>query len=35
VHTTPTFRFPISKVRLQRWHKGHWVPFGGLVSGRL
>jgi branched-chain amino acid transport system substrate-binding protein len=35
VHTTPTFRFPISKVRLQRWHRGHWVPFGGLVSGRL
>lgn len=35
VRTTPTFRFPISKVRLQRWHRGHWVPFGGLVSGRL
>jgi branched-chain amino acid transport system substrate-binding protein len=35
VHTTPSFRFPISKVRLQRWHKGHWVPFGSPVSGRL
>lgn len=32
VHTTPTFRFPISSVQLQRWHKGHWVPFGGVVS---
>jgi ABC-type branched-subunit amino acid transport system substrate-binding protein len=32
VHTTPTFRFPISAVQLQRWHLGHWVPFGGVVS---
>jgi branched-chain amino acid transport system substrate-binding protein len=32
VHTTPTFRFPISAVQLQRWHAGHWVPFGGVVS---
>jgi branched-chain amino acid transport system substrate-binding protein len=32
VHTTPTSRFPISAVQLQRWHKGHWVPFGGVVS---
>jgi branched-chain amino acid transport system substrate-binding protein len=32
VHTTPTFRFPISAVQLQRWHQGHWVPFGGVVS---
>jgi branched-chain amino acid transport system substrate-binding protein len=30
VHTTPTFRFPISQVLLQRWHKGHWVPLPGL-----
>jgi ABC-type branched-subunit amino acid transport system substrate-binding protein len=34
VHTTPTSRFPISAVQLQRWHKGHWVPFGGVVSAR-
>jgi branched-chain amino acid transport system substrate-binding protein len=34
VHTTPTFRFPISAVQLQRWHKGHWVPFGGVVSAK-
>ena len=32
VHTTPTFRFPISAVQLQRWHADHWVPFGGVVS---
>jgi ABC-type branched-subunit amino acid transport system substrate-binding protein len=34
VHTTPTFRFPISSVQLQRWHDGHWVPFGGVVSAK-
>ena len=28
VRTTPTTRFPITRVRLQRWHEGHWVPFG-------
>jgi branched-chain amino acid transport system substrate-binding protein len=32
VHTTPTFRFPISAVQLQRWHNGHWVLFGGVQS---
>ena len=32
VHTTPTFRFPISAVQLQRWHKGHWELFGGVQS---
>jgi hypothetical protein len=30
VHTTPTSRFPISHVLLQRWHKGHFVPLPGL-----
>jgi hypothetical protein len=34
VRTTPSFRFPIAKVRLERWHKGHWVLFGPLVSAR-
>ena len=34
VHTTPTFRFPISSVQLQRWHNGHWVPFGGVQSAK-
>jgi branched-chain amino acid transport system substrate-binding protein len=32
VHTTPTFRFPISAVQLQRWHNGHWELFGGVQS---
>ncbi len=32
VHTSPTSRFPISAVQLQRWHAGHWVPFGGLQT---
>jgi len=34
VHTTPSFRFPISQVRLERWHKGHWVIFGPLLSAK-
>jgi branched-chain amino acid transport system substrate-binding protein len=34
IHTTPSFRFPISQVRLERWHKGHWVLFGPLLSAR-
>ena len=32
VHTTPTFRFPIASVQLQRWHSGHWELFGGVQS---
>ena len=35
VHTTPTWRFPISAVQLQRWHNRHWVPFGGVVSAKF
>src|SRR5690242_8195255 len=34
VHTTPTFRFPIAAVQLQRWHAGHWVPFGAVQSAK-
>jgi ABC-type branched-subunit amino acid transport system substrate-binding protein len=34
VHTTPTSRFPITGVQLQRWHAGHWVPFGGIQSAK-
>ena len=34
VHTTPTSRFPISSVQLQRWHPGHWVPFGAVQSAK-
>lgn len=34
VHTTPSFRFPLTQVKLQRWTKGQWRPFGKLVSVR-
>jgi branched-chain amino acid transport system substrate-binding protein len=34
VHTTPTSRFPIASVQLQRWHAGHWVPFGGIQTAK-
>jgi branched-chain amino acid transport system substrate-binding protein len=34
IRTTPSYRFPISQVRLERWHNGHWVIFGALVSAR-
>jgi branched-chain amino acid transport system substrate-binding protein len=34
VHTTPTFRFPIAAVQLQRWHNGHWELFGGVQSAK-
>ena len=34
IHTTPSYRFPISQVRLERWHKGHWVIFGPLLAAR-
>jgi len=30
VRTTPTSRFPISQVALQRWRNGRWARFGGL-----
>jgi hypothetical protein len=32
VRTSATSRFPITQVKLQRWHRGHWQPLGGLVS---
>jgi branched-chain amino acid transport system substrate-binding protein len=32
--TTPTSRFPITQVRLQRWRNNSWRPFGKLVSAR-
>jgi branched-chain amino acid transport system substrate-binding protein len=34
VRTTPSFRFPITQVRLQRWRGGSWHPFGKLLSIR-
>lgn len=34
VHTTPNDRFPMTQAQLQRWHKGSWSSFGGLLSAR-
>jgi branched-chain amino acid transport system substrate-binding protein len=34
VKTTPGSRYPVGLVKLQRWHKGHWVMFGKLVSAK-
>jgi len=32
VKTTPTKRFPLTQVRLQRWRAKAWHPFGKLIS---
>ena len=34
VHTTPTSRFPITQLRLQRWTNRAWHPFGKLISAK-
>jgi branched-chain amino acid transport system substrate-binding protein len=34
IRTTPTYRYPLSQVRLQRWTRGHWLLFGGLLPAR-
>ena len=34
VRTTPRNHFPIAQVKLQRWHKGHWIIFGKLISAK-
>jgi branched-chain amino acid transport system substrate-binding protein len=34
IRTTPSFRFPITQVRLQRWNARAWHPFGKLISVR-
>jgi branched-chain amino acid transport system substrate-binding protein len=34
LRTTPTSRYPISQVRLQRWNRGSWVLFGPLLSAK-
>jgi branched-chain amino acid transport system substrate-binding protein len=34
VHTTPTSRFPLTQVKLQRWSAKSWHPFGKLLSLR-
>jgi branched-chain amino acid transport system substrate-binding protein len=34
VQTSPSDYYPITKARLFRYRKGHWVPFGPLYSAR-
>jgi hypothetical protein len=34
VRTSPTLRFPVTQVRLQRWNAGAWRPFGKLLALR-
>jgi branched-chain amino acid transport system substrate-binding protein len=34
IRTTPTSRYPLTQVRLQRWTKGVWRPFGKLLSAK-
>jgi hypothetical protein len=34
IRTTPTSRFPLTQVKLQRWSKKAWHPFGKLVSAK-
>ena len=32
IRTTPSSRFPLTQVRLQRWSSKGWRPFGKLIS---
>jgi branched-chain amino acid transport system substrate-binding protein len=34
IKTTSTDHYPIDQARLQRWSKGKWVSFGGLLKAR-
>ena len=34
VKTSPTKRFPVTQVRLQRWRAKAWHPFGNLISAQ-
>jgi branched-chain amino acid transport system substrate-binding protein len=34
VRTTPNDHFPLDQARLERWHNGRWVSFGGLFRVR-
>jgi hypothetical protein len=34
VKTTPRDRFPVSQLRLQRWHKGRWNIFGKMLVAK-
>ena len=34
IRTTPSSRFPVTQVRLQRWQNMTWRPFGKLISAK-
>ncbi len=34
LRTTPTSRFPLTQVRMQRWQNNAWRPFGKLINAR-
>ena len=34
IRTTATDHYPIDQARLQRWQKGRWISFGGLLKAR-
>ena len=34
IRTTATDHYPIDQARLQRWHNGKWISFGGLLKAR-
>ncbi len=34
VRTTPSSRFPVTQVKLQRWRNKAWHPFGKLIAAR-
>jgi hypothetical protein len=34
VRTTSTDQYPTDQARLERWHNGRWISFGGLLKAR-
>ena len=34
IRTTATDHYPIDQARLQRWQRGRWISFGGLLKAR-
>jgi branched-chain amino acid transport system substrate-binding protein len=34
IRTGSTDHYPIDQARLQRWHNGRWISFGGLLKAR-
>jgi hypothetical protein len=34
VRTTPTDHFPLDQARLERYHNGRWLSFGGMFRVR-